>query len=278
MQSYRYIKGVEAECIVNLEKTLSQYYESLAKMFKGTFLEREFWLTAFYLNPIDTYFEEVIRCGKRSIKTVLIKNFKEKCGKQNKKNILSAMPEWFKAKFELLSSTVDVNYIAKLTNESTLWTDYQNIEDALKSLHLPESVTRDLLTAIFMPRNKTFSWAINWCTLRHRCTRLYKNPSIKKQFIALNMADANSRLKYMNIDYSKYKNRPQLDYGTIEAGYEKDLQIHHYAMPNEIDYDEHNYYNTSNEDEEDENMTDYSDNYEDDVKVNKSKQLKRGQF
>lgn len=274
METYRYKKGITTELIINLEENLSQYYRSLAQIFVGSFLEREFWLTAFYLNPTESYYEEVVRCGKKSIKNYLMETFQKNCGIHTRKKCLSSMPEWFKAKFELLSSTTDVEFIAKLTNQSTLLTDYQNIQDALKSLHLPESVIRDLLTAIFIPRNKTYSWAINWGTLRNRCTRLFKKPFIKNDFIALNMADANSRLKYINIDYSKYKNRPQLNYGTIEVGFEKYFEINQDANANDIDYEEFNYTSF----EEDDEMTDYSINDDNERSDCEPKLIKSGKF
>lgn len=274
MESCRYKKGVPTEFMVNLEMELSQFYQSLAEIFTGTFLEREFWLTALYLNPNETYYREVMRCGAQNIRNYLLKRYKEK-GK-NFNSITT--PEWFKAKFELLSSTVDVKYIAKLTNESTLYNDYENINNALKSLGLPAATTRDLLSSIFIPRNKIYSWAINWNSLRNRCARLCKNPSIKNNFIAFNMADANSRLKYINIDYSKYKNRPQLNYGTIEAGYEKHLVLSYYPNINDT-YDENSaYYFHTCDDEDDEEFHGIMDDSYDYEDFNISKQLKEGNY
>jgi len=113
-----------------------------------------------------------------------------------------------------------VDEIVAVTNHDAPVTDYDPICKALQALRLPRSIVNDLLTVAFQPRNKRYSWALEWPTLHERCGALVKSTDLKSKFVALNMAEANDRLKFLKIDYDKYKNRPQLDYGTIEEGYE----------------------------------------------------------
>lgn len=260
VEMHRYTSGTETKFMIELDKKLSRHYEELANIFRGGFLEREFWLTAFYLNPKESYYGEVLRCGAQSMQSYLLKNHQKSVKYNGNCNLQQTPPELFNAKYDLLSSTADVKYMAKLTNDSTLYKDYQDLNDALKSLLLPETVIRDMLSVIFIPRNKTYSWATSWNELRTRCTKLYKRPSIKNRLIEMNMIDANARLKNIDIDYNKYKNRPQLDYGTIEAGYEKDLIVE--SSPNDYQtYDDEDNCNTPDENSD----TDDGNNY-----INKS--------
>jgi len=190
--------------MLNLEHSLSVNYADLAKVFsEHGFIEAEFWLTAFYLNPTRTNYNEVKRCSR-------IKKKREDSRSDKADNI----------KFELLSSTIDVDEIVAITNHNAPVADYDPICKALQGLRMPRSILKDLLTVAFQPRNKRYSWALEWNTLHERCSALLKSTDLKSKFVALNMAEANDRLKFLKIDYAKYKNRPQLDYGSIEEGYE----------------------------------------------------------
>ncbi|KAH8365633.1 hypothetical protein KR093_002887 [Drosophila rubida] len=209
IEVWRYHPGLTTQFMLNLEHNLSVNYADLAKVFaEQGFMESEFWLTAFYLNPTRANYNEVKRCSRYK------KKRKEDDEQTPRKEKIDH------TKYELLSSTIDVDEIVAITNHNAPVTDYDPICKALQALRLPRSIIKDLLTVAFQPRNKRYSWALEWSALHERCSALLKSTHLKNKFVALNMAEANDRLKFLKIDYAKYKNRPQLDYGTIEEGYE----------------------------------------------------------
>ncbi|KAH8234897.1 hypothetical protein KR032_005172 [Drosophila birchii] len=214
IEIWRYHPGLTTEFMLNLEKEMSQNYVDLAKVFSDhLFMEAEFWLTAFYLNPIAVNYNEVRRCSRIKRK------------RQEDDTWTPAAPASQTIKYELLSSTIDVDEIVSVTNHNAPVGDYDPIYKALQALRLPPSIIKDLLTVVFQPRNKRYSWALDWYTLHERCHALLKSRDLKNKFVALNMAEANDRLKYLKIDYDKYRDRPQLDYGTIEEGYENAVNL-----------------------------------------------------
>ncbi|KAH8360596.1 hypothetical protein KR200_009795 [Drosophila serrata] len=209
IEIWRYHPGLTTEFMLNLEQKMSQNYADLAKVFSDhAFMEAEFWLTAFYLNPISANYNEVRRCSR----------IKKK--RQEEDHWSPAATASQTIKYELLSSTIDVDEIVTVTNHNAPVGDYDPIYKALQALRLPPSMIKDLLTVVFQPRNKRYSWALDWFTLHERCHALLKSRDLKNKFVALNMAEASDRLEYLKIDYAKYRDRPQLDYGTIEEGYE----------------------------------------------------------
>ncbi|TDG52981.1 hypothetical protein AWZ03_000524 [Drosophila navojoa] len=215
IEVWRYHPGLTTQFMLNLEHNLSDNYADLAKVFsEHAFMEAEFWLTAFYLHPTRSSYYEVKRCSR-------IKK-KRKDDEEVVSSRAAARPDKLEQhiKYELLSSTIDVDEIVAITNHNSPVADYDPISKALQTLRLPRSILKDLLTVAFQPRNKRYSWALEWNTLHERCSALLKSTDLKQKFVALNMAEANDDLKYLKIDYEKYKNRPQLDYGTIEEGYE----------------------------------------------------------
>lgn len=251
IETWRYHPGLTTNFMLNLEIKLSRHYEDLAKVFEEhPFLEQEFWLTAFYLNPTNRLHDHVIRCGMR---------FNKRRLEEHQKAPVSLGAEKIpvlNAKYGLLSSTIDVKEIADVTNNEALACDYRPLFQSLHSLRLPDSVVKDILTVIFLPRNKNFAWAVNWVELRKRCKLILKNSLEKRRFIELNMAEANDRLKFLHVDYEKYKNRPQLDYGTIEEGYENHIYSGEY-IDNESDAVD----DEEEEEEEGEDFEDDEDNY-----------------
>ncbi|XP_032596982.1 uncharacterized protein LOC6557790 isoform X2 [Drosophila grimshawi] len=214
IEVWRYHPGLTTEFMLNLEHKLSDNYADLAKVFsEHGFMEAEFWLTAFYLHPTRSNYFEVKRCSR-------IKKKRKDDDEQVTSRSTVRADKFENIKYELLSSTIDVDEIVAITNHSAPVADYDDIYKALQALRLPRSILKDLLTVAFQPRNKRYSWALEWSTLHERCSALLKSTDLKRKFVALNMAEANDRLKFLKIDYAKYKNRPQLDYGTIEEGYE----------------------------------------------------------
>ncbi|XP_062129995.1 uncharacterized protein LOC133841488 isoform X1 [Drosophila sulfurigaster albostrigata] len=214
IEVWRYHPGLTTQFMLNLENNLSVNYADLAKVFSEQgFMESEFWLTAFYLNPTSANYNEVKRCSR-------YKKKRKEDDEQTPRKESSRAEKVDHTKYELLSSTIDVDEIVAITNHNAPVTDYDPICKALQALRLPSSIIKDLLTVAFQPRNKRYSWALEWSTLHERCGALLKSRDLKNKFVALNMAEANDRLKFLKIDYAKYKNRPQLDYGTIEEGYE----------------------------------------------------------
>ncbi|XP_061401872.1 uncharacterized protein LOC133337683 [Musca vetustissima] len=210
IETWRYHPGLTTSFMLNLETKLSQHYMDLAKIFQDhPFIEQEFWLTAFYLNPTSYNYEAIKRLG--------IRNNRKRTDEQGR---WVTGKDKIEAKYGLLSSTIDVKAISSLSNHDEQHRDYEPLFQALSSLRLPSTLIKDLITVVFLARNKSFSWAVEWNELRRRCKALMTNAEEKKRFVELNMAEANDRLKYLNIDYEKYKNRPQLDYGSIEQGYE----------------------------------------------------------
>ncbi|KAH8380537.1 hypothetical protein KR009_011230 [Drosophila setifemur] len=208
IEIWRYHPGLTTEFMLNLEQKMSENYADLAKVFSDHgFMEAEFWLTAFYLNPINTNYNEVKRCSR-------IKK------KRQEEDHWPPAAAAHSVKYELLSSTIDVEEIVTATNHDAPVADYEPIYKALQALRLPRSIIKDLLTVVFQPRNKRYSWALDWNTLHERCSALLKSKDLKNKFVALNMAEASDRLEFLTIDYAKYRDRPQLDYGTIEEGYE----------------------------------------------------------
>ncbi|KAH8300444.1 hypothetical protein KR018_005804 [Drosophila ironensis] len=208
IEIWRYHPGLTTEFMLNLEEKMSENFADLARLFsEHGFMEAEFWLTAFYLNPINQNYNEVKRCSR-------IKK------KRQEEDQWTPTTTSTTIKYELLSSTIDVDEIVTVTNHNAAVADYDPIYKALQGLRMPRSIIKDLLTVTFQPRNKRYSWALDWQTLHERCSALLKSKDLKNKFVALNMAEASDRLEYLKIDYAKYKNRPQLDYGTIEEGYE----------------------------------------------------------
>nr|XP_036220167.1 uncharacterized protein LOC106624624 [Bactrocera oleae] len=230
IETWRYHPGLTPEFLLNLEVKLSRLFEDLAIIFQDhLFMEQEFWLTGFYLNPCKKYYETVIRSGMRSnrlshrFETVENYDEEEKYeGKRDRreKGDRGEKVNAINAKYGLLSSTIDVKEILKLANHEAPDFDYGPLYKALRAFKLPDNTIKDLLTVIFLPRNKSFAWALDWVELRKRCKTLLKDADKKRHFVELNMAEANDRLKFLKIDYEKYKHRPQLDYGSIEQGYE----------------------------------------------------------
>ncbi|XP_033170180.1 uncharacterized protein LOC117147412 isoform X2 [Drosophila mauritiana] len=207
IEKWRYHSGLTVDFMLDLEQKMSASYADLAKLFSDHgFMEAEFWLTAFYLHPTSSNYNEVKRCSSA------MKNRQEEGG-------LPA-PAPSNVKYELLSSTIDVHQIMAITNHEDPVSDYDPIKESLKALRLPSHMTKDLLNVIFQPRNKQYSWALDWHTLHERCNALLKSRDLKRKFVSLNMAESCDDLKYLQIDYARYRNRPQLDYGTIEEGYE----------------------------------------------------------
>lgn len=230
IETWRYHPGLTPEFLLNLEVKLSRLFEDLAIIFQEhLFMEQEFWLTGFYLNPCKKYYETVIRSGMRSNRLNHRFETGENCEEEDKcegkkdrreKGDKGEKVNAINAKYGLLSSTIDVKEILKLANHESPDFDYSQLYKALRAFKLPENTIKDLLTVIFLPRNKSFAWALNWVELRKRCKSLLKDAAKKRHFVELNMAEANDRLKFLKIDYEKYKHRPQLDYGSIEQGYE----------------------------------------------------------
>ncbi|XP_017072208.1 uncharacterized protein LOC108108620 isoform X2 [Drosophila eugracilis] len=208
IEIWRYHPGLTIEFMLNLEQKMSANYADLAKVFSDHgFMEAEFWLTAFYLHPMTLNYNEVRRCSK----------IKKK--RQEEENWPPATAA-HSVKYELLSSTIDVDEIVTITNHHAPVADYDPVYKSLQALRLPRSMIKDLLTVVFQPRNKRYSWALDWHTLHERCHALLKSQDLKNKFVALNMAEAGDHLQFLQIDYAKYRDRPQLDYGTIEEGYE----------------------------------------------------------
>ncbi|XP_043646940.1 uncharacterized protein LOC122615852 isoform X2 [Drosophila teissieri] len=207
IEIWKYHPGLTVDFMLNLEQKMSANYADLAKVFSDHgFMEAEFWLTAFYLHPTSSNYNEVRRCSR----------IKKK--RQEEDWLPATTPH--NVKYELLSSTIDVDEIVTITNHNAPVADYDPIYKSLQALRLPRSMIKDLLTVIFQPRNKRYSWALDWHTLHERCHALLKSQDLKRKFVSLNMAEAGDDLKYLQIDYAKYRDRPQLDYGTIEEGYE----------------------------------------------------------
>ncbi|EDW73470.2 uncharacterized protein Dwil_GK16634 [Drosophila willistoni] len=228
IEIWRYHPGLTIDFMLNLEHGLSDNYAALAKEFnEHGFMEAEFWLTAFYLHPISTYYNEVKRCSR-------IKKKRREDEDSSRAATTAGTP--FNVKYELLSSTIDVDEIVTITNHDAPVGDYDPIYQALLALRLPRSVIKDLLTVAFQPRNKRYSWALDWNILHERCSALLKSKDLKNKFVALNMAEANDKLQFLHIDYDKYKNRPQLDYGSIEEGYENAANLA--EAENEVSADE----------------------------------------
>ncbi|XP_017004284.3 uncharacterized protein [Drosophila takahashii] len=208
IEIWRYHPGLTTEFMLDLEQKMSTNYADLAKVFSDHgFMEAEFWLTAFYLNPITLNYNEVRRCSR-------IKK------KRQEEDHWPPAASANSVKYELLSSTIDVDEIVTITNHHAPVADYDPVYKSLQALRLPRSIIKDLLTVVFQPRNKRYSWALDWHTLHERCHALLKSRDLKNKFVSLNMAEAGDHLQYLQIDYAKYRDRPQLDYGTIEEGYE----------------------------------------------------------
>ncbi|KAL9890961.1 uncharacterized protein ACN427_009731 [Glossina fuscipes fuscipes] len=256
IETWRYHPGLTTNFMQNLEIKISKHYEDLAKVFEEQpFLEQEFWLTAFYLNPTKRYHAKVIRCGMRFNKHRFDEH--QKVPAPTTKTTIPILD----AKQGLnLSSIIDAKEIADVTtNNETMTYDYRHLFQSLHTQRLPDSVVKDILTIIFLPRNKNFAWTVNWAELRKRCKALSKNSLEKRRFIELNMEEANERLKFLNIDYEKYKNRPQLDYGTVEVGYENQIywnECSHNESELVEDEDEE-----AEEEEESKDFEDDEDNY-----------------
>lgn len=218
IQIWRYHPGLSTEFMLDLERKLSERFEDLAKSFQNhLFLEQEFWLTAFYLNPIEKYHIQVKKCAMRATRKRQVEEQHD--NRSSGSNVDSSAGTEDK-KFVLLSSTIDVKDIVSTSNYEDRKQDYEPLKVILRKLRLPESLIKDLLTVTFLPRNKSFAWVVNWNTLRQRCKALAQNEVFKKRLVEQNMAEANNKLKFLKIDYEKYKHRPQIDYGSIEEGYE----------------------------------------------------------
>ncbi|XP_064544369.1 uncharacterized protein LOC135432594 isoform X2 [Drosophila montana] len=232
IEVWRYHPGLTTQFMLNLEHKLSDNYADLAKVFtEHGFMEAEFWLTAFYLHPTRSSYCEVKRCSR-------IKKKRKDEDEVVSSRAAARAEKVDHIKYELLSSTIDVDEIVAITNHNAPVADYDPVYKALQTLRLPRSILKDLLTVAFQPRNKRYSWALEWNTLHKRCSSLLKSADLKRKFVALNMAEANDDLKFLKIDYEKYKNRPQLDYGTIEEGYENAVSTAEAEVELSIDEDE----------------------------------------
>uniref|UniRef100_A0A1B0A9J7 Uncharacterized protein n=1 Tax=Glossina pallidipes TaxID=7398 RepID=A0A1B0A9J7_GLOPL len=268
IETWRYHPGLTTNFMQNLEIKLSRHYEGLADVFiEQPFLEQEFRLTAFYLNPTKRLHAQVIRCGMRFNKRRLDEHQRVSApttATRSAENI-----PILDAKQGLnLSSIIDAKETADVTtNNETITYDYSHLFQSLHAQRLPDSMVKDILTIIFLPRNKNFAWTVNWTELRKRCKVLLKNSLEKRRFIEFNMEEANERLKFLNVDYEKYKNRPQLDYGTVEEGYENHIFLAetsgNESDPVDEDKDEEVKGKEKEEEEEDESedFEDDEDNY-----------------
>jgi len=173
IEIWRYHPGLTTEFMLDLEQKMSTNYADLAKVFSDHgFMEAEFWLTAFYLNPITVNYNEVRRCSR-------IKK------KRQEEDHWPPAAAPHTVKYELLSSTIDVDEIVTITNHHAPVADYDPVYKSLQALRLPRSIIKDLLTVVFQPRNKRYSWALDWHTLHERCHALLKSRDLKNKFVSL---------------------------------------------------------------------------------------------
>lgn len=122
--------------------------------------------------------------------------------------------------FALINSVTDTNDLMKFTNYNDSYEQYGELNKILAGTKFNHASEDDILTILISPRYKRLTWAISWKKLKKRCKIILTKDNKKRELVEQSMADANDRLTHLNIDYEKYKNKPQIDYGTIEGGYE----------------------------------------------------------
>ncbi|XP_055909786.1 uncharacterized protein LOC129944407 isoform X2 [Eupeodes corollae] len=122
--------------------------------------------------------------------------------------------------FALMNSVTDTEELMKFTNYDEAYEQYTELNRILSSIKLNRTCYEDLLTLLIAPRYKRLTWAVSWKKLKKRCRVILTKDNKKRELVEQSMADANDRLTHLNIDYNKYKDKPQIDYGTIEGGYE----------------------------------------------------------
>ncbi|XP_055841548.1 uncharacterized protein LOC129908808 [Episyrphus balteatus] len=122
--------------------------------------------------------------------------------------------------FALMNSVTDTEELMKFTNYDEAFEQYTELSKILTCVKLNNTCCEDLLTLLIAPRYKRLTWAVCWKKLKKRCRIILTKDNKKRELVEQSMADANDRLTHLNIDYEKYKDKPQIDYGTIEGGYE----------------------------------------------------------
>lgn len=122
--------------------------------------------------------------------------------------------------FALMNSVTDTEELMKFTYYEEAYEQYIELNKILNSIQLDRTCHTDLLTLLIAPRYKRLTWVVSWKKLKKRCRTILTKENKKRELVEQSMADANDRLTHLNIDYEKYKDKPQIDYGSIEGGYE----------------------------------------------------------
>lgn len=212
--------------VTQMETSLSHRYTYLAKIYTPfPEVARECILTAFSLNPCDRTYSDVRHCAhqfwaqmkssqvayRTRQQSNISRHFRSLCsnddGKENKAYNPKAMPSFIY--------------------------DHPALQKCIT-----EELANDLMNLINAPRIKTLSWSVSsWSELESRCGLLLDNSEFKRRNIAMNLPQANKKLKYVHmqeIDLMKcvLKSRVQ-QLGEIKA---KDGRFHAIIDANNKDF------------------------------------------
>lgn len=105
------------------------------------------------------------------------------------------------------------NSIQESNNYDVFSAPNKVLDDAEK-LGLSPQLCDDLAVVLSNPRYHVLSWILEWSDLSNLCEKYLVNSE--------GMRNLNKELKYLNIDYTQFKNLPSVtEYFGIEKGYEK---------------------------------------------------------
>lgn len=204
LENKKYDETIDATHILNFEKKTSQRYLFLAKILQNyRQLEQECILTAFSMNPTQECFELVCKLAESNEKVTDGEN--------------SSQPDTSHS--ESIDALHTITSVDLLLNSK----DYDVLRAPNRLLDsltmLSEGVRSDLVCLLTMPRIKNLNWCVPWPQLKIECQALL-DVEKKRQIVENTTANANEKLKFINLNYADFKDFKPHEYPGIEKGYE----------------------------------------------------------
>lgn len=204
LENKKYDETIDATHILNFEKKTSQRYLFLAKILQNyRQLEQECILTAFSMNPTQECFELVCKLAESNDKVTDDEN--------------SSQPNTSHSEsIDALHTITSVDLLLN-SKEYDVLRAPNRLLDSLTMLS--EGVRSDLVCLLTMPRIKNLNWCVPWPQLKIECQALL-DVEKKRQIVENTTANANEKLKFINLNYEDFKDFKPHEYPGIEKGYE----------------------------------------------------------
>lgn len=186
LETKKYDESFDATKIMELEQQIAPKYLILgAYLRKYPELTRECVLTAFSLNPTEENFDYVV---------------------------IMARDVWPNAFNDGLEST---DIPQETSGDANASTASSGMLDSLQNFS--EVIQSDISCLLSVSRFKNLTWTSTWEKLKLYCHQLLAE---KLAIVERSTANANKKLKYINLNYDDFKNLKPHEYPGIEKGYE----------------------------------------------------------